>query len=366
MKMQSTKERPCRRFNKICFGFVLFLAISAFGQYSKIMVFHKVNGFVHTETEASISAFKEFASNRGMEIYPTIDSLKFNPDTLATYHAVVFINTNYRNGRLLNDQQEKAFEEYIQNGGGFVGVHSSVPLDGSWEETIWPWFAELFGARFDSHPQFQEGEMRIEDARHISTRNVGTVITLRDEWYWLQSNPRNDVNILAVQVGESMTPSWKGDRPVSWYREFQGGRTWVTLVGHDLEAFQNHDFLEHVYGGILYASGRIPGCTDSAFLEYDSTATVDDGSCSMVKVARHQGKLQFLKLTQYRGNSFSFTHPYPGAHVLEMFDLSGKSLGKCEVEGGNRYRFTGFRHAKIVILKISGPHKTWLQKAVIH
>ncbi len=52
-----------------------------------------------------------------------------------------------------------------------------------------------------------------------------------------------------------------GDHPVSWQGSFEGGRSWVTLVGHDLSAFSNPDYLAHVKGGILWA-GKWDGSLD--------------------------------------------------------------------------------------------------------
>ncbi|NJM26943.1 MAG: ThuA domain-containing protein, partial [Bacteroidia bacterium] len=45
------------------------------------------------------------------------------------------------------------------------------------------------------------------------------------------------------------------NHPITWYREFDGGRTWYTGLGHTDECFQDNDFLEMLWGGIQFAAG---------------------------------------------------------------------------------------------------------------
>jgi type 1 glutamine amidotransferase len=65
------------------------------------------------------------------------------------------------------------------------------------------------------------------------------------------------VRILARvdEKGFQAESSMGGDHPVTWCRTFEGGRAWMTLVGHDMQAFSNRDFVAHVRGGILWAGG---------------------------------------------------------------------------------------------------------------
>jgi len=224
----------------------------------RVLIFHKQNGFIHADTDSCVKILVAHLAANGLPAESTKDSLAFTPSNLARFGAVVFYNTNYRNGALLNRTQEQAFEGYIQNGGGFVGIHSAIPLNGAWEETVWPWYARLFGARFKTHPEMRSASMIIENTTHPSTLGLPSRITLRDEWYQTRINPRgqSDFHVLA-SLDASSYPGGvvTGDHPVSWHRMFESARTWVTLVGHDLSAFANADYLAHVRGGILWAGG---------------------------------------------------------------------------------------------------------------
>ena len=51
---------------------------------------------------------------------------------------------------VLNADQQIAFEHYIQAGGGFAGIHAAADT-----EYDWPWYNQLVGAYFLSHPSQQ-------------------------------------------------------------------------------------------------------------------------------------------------------------------------------------------------------------------
>ena len=67
-------------------------------------------------------------------------------------------------------------------------------------------------------------------------------------------------------VGGSTHPGHPGDHPVTWCHYFDGGRSWVTSLGHDVGAWQgttegSEYFKQHVLGGILSTAGAKPFCT---------------------------------------------------------------------------------------------------------
>jgi type 1 glutamine amidotransferase len=44
------------------------------------------------------------------------------------------------------------------------------------------------------------------------------------------------------------------DHPISWYHDFDGGRSWYTGMGHTEASFHEPLFLAHIRGGIMYAT----------------------------------------------------------------------------------------------------------------
>jgi type 1 glutamine amidotransferase len=45
------------------------------------------------------------------------------------------------------------------------------------------------------------------------------------------------------------------DHPIAWYREYEGGRTFYTGLGHTEAAYDDPDFQKHLMGGIRYCLG---------------------------------------------------------------------------------------------------------------
>ncbi len=232
----------------------------AVAQSPRVLIFHKQNGYIHTATPTVVSTLSADWTAHGIAVETTVDSLAFTAGNLARFDAVVFLNTNYRNGPLLARAQEAAFENYIRAGGAFVGLHSAIPLNGTMEEGIWPWYATLYGARFRSHAPYRSGYMVLEDTTHFSTRGLPVRFGLQDEWYALQVNPRDvpGTHVLATVDETGFLPDshMGGDHPVTWTRTFEGARAWVTVVGHDMGAFSNSHFQKHVRNGVLWAAGH--------------------------------------------------------------------------------------------------------------
>ena len=237
---------------------VLGFSGQAAAQGLRVLIFHKQNGYIHTATPDVVTALKANWTANGIAVENTTDSLAFTTQNLARFKVVVFLNTNYRNSPLLTRAQEAAFEGYLHTGGAFVGIHSAVPLNGTYEETVWPWYASLFGARFRSHSPYRSAPLVFEDRNHPSTVGLPARITLQDEWYAVQINPRTvpGIHVIATadETGFLADSYMGGDHPMTWSRTFEGSRAWMTLVGHDMAAFSNADFLTHVRNGVLWAA----------------------------------------------------------------------------------------------------------------
>ncbi|WP_223789595.1 ThuA domain-containing protein [Marinicella meishanensis] len=218
------------------------------------LIFSKTDGFRHGSIPAAQVAFQQMASEQGFTATFTEDSADFNTQNLAAYDVVVFLLTS---GDVLNANEQQAFEAYIQNGGGFMGVHSASDTEYSW-----PWYGQLLGTYFDSHPSIQVARVWVEDNSHPATVHLDQEWMRTDEWYNFQTNPRLDPT-LQIQVLMTLDEtSYSGgnmgaDHPISWYHSFQGGRSWYTGMGHTTASYAEPDFLAHLWGGLLYASGVI-------------------------------------------------------------------------------------------------------------
>src|SRR5690606_21209555 len=217
-----------------------------------VLVFSKTGGFRHGSIPAGIAAIQPLGEENGFEVTATEDAGAFTDQNLAQYEAVVWLSTT---GDVLNEEQQAAFERYIQNGGGYAGIHAASDT-----EYDWPWYGGLVGAYFSAHPQNQTATVKVEDHVHESTAHLPSRWERFDEWYNFRTNPRDTVHVLA-SLDETTYNAGSGamgaEHPTAWCQVYDGGRSWYTGGGHTDESFADPDFLQHLLGGIQTAAGAV-------------------------------------------------------------------------------------------------------------
>ncbi len=213
----------------------------------RVLVFCRTAGFRHKSIPVGAKTVRELGAGR-FAVDITEDATAFRSDNLKRYKAVVFLSTT---GDVLNAEQQRAFELFIRAGGGYAGVHAAADT-----EYDWPWYGSLVGAYFKGHPPVQQATVNVEDRDHPSTRGLPSKWVRTDEWYAFRTNPRAQTRVLASLDESSYKPgeSAMGDHPIAWYREFEGGRSWYTALGHTEESFQEPLFRQHLQEGIGWAA----------------------------------------------------------------------------------------------------------------
>ncbi|WP_326662144.1 ThuA domain-containing protein [Streptomyces canus] len=214
----------------------------------RVLVFSKTAGFRHDSIPDGVAAVKQLGETGGFTVDATEDANAFTPKNLRRYDAVVFLSTT---GDVLDPTQQRAFEGYIRQGGGYVGIHAAADT-----EYDWTFYGGLVGAYFQSHPAIQPATVVAEDRAHPSTSGLPPTWNRTDEWYNYRSNPRDRAHVLASLDESSYTGgTMNGDHPIAWCQDYQGGRAFYTGLGHTKESYADPAFLGHVLGGIRYAIG---------------------------------------------------------------------------------------------------------------
>ena len=236
--------------NKLLAGLIVLLFLSACNQshQTRILAFSKTAGYRHASITNGKTALLKMGAENNWIVDTTEDASVFTEDNLKNYAAVIFLSTT---GNVLNNDQEIAFERYIQAGGGFVGIHSATDT-----EYDWIWYAKMVGGNFESHPKPQQAKLIVVDKNHPSTKHLSDGWSRTDEWYNFK-NLNKDVHIL-LKIDET---SYEGgtmnnDHPMAWYHEYDGGRAFYTELGHTEESYTDPIYLKHVLGGIQYAIGE--------------------------------------------------------------------------------------------------------------
>jgi len=167
------------------------------------------------------------------------------------------------------DAAKVNLRQYIRAGGGFVAIHNAFGT-----EYNWPWYEGLLGnANYYDHGQFQNGTVQIVTANDSSTNGLPMRWDFRDEWYNLVPFPTKvkflatvDENTLATR--RTTHPGHGRFHPVTWCQYYDGGRAWLTTLGHDRQAFVDGSgfvgqaqFKQMIVNGIKSAMGLVPFCT---------------------------------------------------------------------------------------------------------
>ncbi|MEW2134204.1 ThuA domain-containing protein [Streptomyces sp. NPDC005435] len=214
----------------------------------RVLVFSKTAGFRHDSIPDGIAAVRQLGDTGGFTVDATEDAAAFTARNLRRYDAVVFLSTT---GDVLNPAQQRAFEGYIRQGGGYVGVHAAADT-----EYDWPFYGGLAGAYFQSHPAIQPATVVVEDHAHPATAALPGRWERTDEWYNYRSDPRERAHVLA-SLDESTYSggTMNGDHPIAWCQEYQGGRSFYTGGGHTKESYADPAFRAHLLGGLKWATG---------------------------------------------------------------------------------------------------------------
>ncbi|MDH2430918.1 ThuA domain-containing protein, partial [Sphaerisporangium sp. TRM90804] len=222
-------------------------AVPAQAAAFKVLVFSKTAGFRHDSIPAGVQAIRELGTANDFTVDTSEDAGVFTTGNLAQYKAVVFLSTT---GDVLNSSQQTAFQSFVDGGGGYVGVHAAADT-----EYDWPYYGQLVGAWFASHPAIQQATVRTEDRAHAATSHLSPSWTRTDEWYNYRTNPRSTTRVLQNLNESSYSGGTMGDHPITWCHPQASGRSFYTGLGHTQASFTDAAFRTLLLGGIRYAAG---------------------------------------------------------------------------------------------------------------
>ncbi|HLW06719.1 MAG TPA: ThuA domain-containing protein [Marinilabiliaceae bacterium] len=243
--------------------YLLFLILVLMGcertETLDLLVFSKTNGYRHEAIPAGLEALNTLAKAEGWTIEATEDSTVFTDENLKRFDVIIFLQTA---GDILGEEGQKALRDWVEGGGGLVTIHA-----GTVTENNWPWFVDAVGGIFVGHPPVQQGKLIIENFDHPATSFFSdSVWIIEDEWYSFDRNPRKDVNVL-ISIDESSYEvddnRWfegaqqrMGDHPLVWSKSVGEGRVFQSALGHVPELYRDSLFVQHLRGGIYWASGK--------------------------------------------------------------------------------------------------------------
>ncbi|MGW4115901.1 ThuA domain-containing protein [Actinosynnema sp. NPDC004786] len=270
-----------------------------------VLVFSKTasGAYRHDSIPAGLAMFDQLASERQWELTKSEDSSVFNDATLATYDVVVMLQTS---GMVWdNDAQRAAVQKYLRGGGGIVAIHNATDMN---IEQQFPWWDQMLGMTMTQHSATVTGTAKVADRKHPSGAGLPDRWTRTEEWYNFDRNARGNVHVLvtADETTYDAGSSKMGyDHPISWCRNFEGGRVWATGMGHQASSYSESLFRQHVAGGVESAGGKVASdCGPTVWASYERVAldqsTIAPGAVDVAPDGRvffteYGGKLKIYK-----------------------------------------------------------------------
>ena len=232
-----------------------------------VLLVTKTDGWHHDAIVDGVPAMRKLAERNNFNIERHQDGEKLSKEKLDSIDVVLFLSTT---GDIFDNDEQKVFEDFIRSGKGYVGIHAASDTEYDWE-----WYTKLVGRMFHIHPKQQTAKLDILNHNFPGLEHFPNRLLWTDEWYEFGEEKVDGLNYL-ITVDENTfdnNETWKdsdidnngnkidrvaygmGDlHPISWYHQYDGGRSFYTALGHIPGVFQDQFFLDHVYGGIYWAA----------------------------------------------------------------------------------------------------------------
>lgn len=225
------------------------------GKNVRVLVFHASAGEEPPTVEAGIEAVERIGgtgpADERFTLDATDDASVFTSKKLGRYNAVVFLTGG---GDVLDPEQEAGLESYLEAGGGFLGIHGAARA-----EPYSSWFTGLIGARpaGGDTGAVRRAVVEVGDRAHPATKDLPLEWKRSDRWMDWETNPSGKVHTVARVRENSYKPGADADgwdHPVSWCRDYDGGRSFYTAMGGTAASFQEADFRAHLRGALMWTT----------------------------------------------------------------------------------------------------------------
>ena len=231
------------------------LSLHSQGQF-RVLVFTSPDYWHNAVIPTAISEFRKIAEKHFFEMEWSQEASRFNEDNLKDYSVIVFLHAT---GSSLDEEQMNSLRKFVRRGGGFVGIHAASVTQDEDE-----WFQKLVGRVFTGHPEKQTAIINVMDKNFPACMHLPDHWVWTDEWYEFGEALTGSMHVLlsvdestynARRVVDGKEINGMGEfHPISWYQEYDGGRSFYTALGHLEAHYTDARFLDHIYGGIYWAA----------------------------------------------------------------------------------------------------------------
>jgi len=226
----------------------------------RVLVYTKNGkGYVHDNISSAVACIQKMGHEHGFKVDTSSNAAIFTKENLKRYKLLIFTSTN--NDVFDTDEQRVVFRNYIEAGGGFVGIHSVTGT-----ERNWTWFKQMVGCTFLVHPPFQKFDVHVIAPKSPLVKGIPKVWQHEDELYFnkewypgitvVMADDLNTLDAKAADIKEKGQGSFSNLYPAVWYHRFDGGTIWITALGHSKESYSDPVFTTLILNGIKFVAGE--------------------------------------------------------------------------------------------------------------
>jgi YVTN family beta-propeller protein len=316
----------------------MFTSTATFGQQTSFRVLAFYSTKVEPDhvlfAEGALKFFSDLSAKNNFTFDSTTNWDDMNDFNLRKYQVVVWLNDEPSKA-----EQRRAFQEYIENGGAWLGFHVAAYND---KDSNWPWFVDFLGGgvfHINSWPPLP-AKLTVDDRSHPVTKHLpGSFRSPDNEWYAWKPSPRlnKGVRVLVTLDPSNYPIGFKdvltsGDLPVVWTNTKY--KMLYMNMGHGDKIFASptqNKLIEDatLWLGVISTQAEMPAATGTEISPHavvvnpktnkayvvnssDGTVTVMDGSANFtitVRVGSEPMAIAVNPVTNkiYVGNSASGT-----------------------------------------------------------
>ena len=273
----------------------------------KILFFTKSAGFQHSvitrdpkdpeKLSFAEQILTDLGAKNGFDVTCSKDGTIFTPDKIAGFDAYCFyttgdltkdsdkyLMTKDANGKAtvkgylimnepgMGEDGKKVFLESIQNGKGFMALHSGADtmhshskvkpelirnVNEKGEDDFDP-YIQMLGGEFIIHGAQQPSTLRLVDPKFPGAAGFNDA-RFPEEWYSLK-NFAPDLHVILVQDTEGMKgPMYDARKPYpeTWAHMWGKGRVFYTSMGHRDDVWKKQEYLDLLVGAMSWITGRL-------------------------------------------------------------------------------------------------------------
>jgi hypothetical protein len=333
------KVKVCTAGLLLCLGmFSLSQAKQQASQF-KVLAFYTPYASMGDKAHSAFSLeantwFPTAAAANGFTYESTTNWNDLNATKLAGYKVVMFLD-NYPGG----SAQRTAFENYIKNGGGWIGFHVCMFNMSTCCLANWDWYTKtLVGSDFYKNNTWAPttAVLAVEDTSYVITKKFPVKFTGPvNEWYAWTGNVKGNANLkvlcsihtdsypLGTGTGSGgASEIWQNNgeyRPIIWVNK--NYKALYTNAGHNLVNYSTGASQSQTFSCALYDTILI-----RAIKYYAGVTTSLEGG---KPVARNVTQTNPMMTIKTDANYINVNLGIPGNIIATMTDANGRIVGKA-------------------------------------